>query len=170
MKKHKLKAFCKINLSLRVIKKLKSGYHKIQSLVTFGAVHDDIYVSENNGSRDKIIFSGRFKNAINNRANTITKVLKLLRDKNKLDRKVFQIRVKKNIPHGAGLGGGSANAALLINFFNLKMNLKLNKNEIYKIANLIGSDVSLNLVQKNSFITGNKLEILRLKKNLDLIF
>ena len=44
------------------------------------------------------------------------------------------------------------------------MNLKLNKNEIYKIANLIGSDVSLNLVQKNSFITGNKLEILRLKK------
>ena len=163
MKKYKFKAFCKVNLSLRVIKKLKGGYHKIQSFVTFGDLHDDICVSESKRSRDEIIFSGKFKNGINIKSNIITKLLKLLRNNNQLNQKVFKIRVKKNIPHSSGLGGGSSNAASLIKFFNLKMNLMFNKSELFKLANLVGSDVPLNLIQQNSFVTGKKLEILKLK-------
>ena len=52
------------------------------------------------------------------------KVLHLLRKRNFLLKQSFKISVKKNIPHGSGLGSGSANAADLIKFFNLKMNLK----------------------------------------------
>ena len=45
-----------------------------------------------------------------------------------LENQSFKINIRKNIPHGSGLGGGSSNAADLLNYFNSKMRLKLNKN------------------------------------------
>ena len=47
----------------------------------------------------------------------LTKVLNLLRKKNLLENQSFKINIKKNIPHGSGLGGGSSNAASLLNYF-----------------------------------------------------
>ena len=72
MVKFKLKSFCKINLSLRVLRKLSSGYHKIQSLVAFTDMHDTIVVSEKKGTRDSIIFSGQFTKGIDKKFNTIS--------------------------------------------------------------------------------------------------
>ena len=60
----------------------------------------------------------------------------------------FKINIQKNIPHGSGLGGGSANAASLLNFFNSKMRLKLSKDEINKIACQIGFDTPVSLEKK----------------------
>ena len=79
MKKFKIKSFCKINLSLRVLKRLSNGYHNIKSLVTFCDLHDVISISKIKGVSDKISFSGRFKKGINKKSNTITNVLYLLR-------------------------------------------------------------------------------------------
>ena len=129
MKKFKIKSFCKINLSLRVIKKLRNGYHDITSLITFCGLHDIISINEIRGSKDKISFSGKFRKGINKKSNTISKTLYLIRRNKLLKKKTFQIDVKKNIPHGSGLGGGSANAANLLNFLNLEMRLQLRKNE-----------------------------------------
>ena len=81
MNNYRLKSFCKINLSLRVIKRLKNKYHKIQSYMTFVDLHDLIYVSKSKNLKDKIVFSGKFKNSININDNTITKVINLLRKK-----------------------------------------------------------------------------------------
>ena len=75
MKKFKLKSFCKINVSLRVLKKLKNGYHSIQSLILFCNIFDLISVTQIKGSKDKIKFYGRFEKGINNKFNTITKLL-----------------------------------------------------------------------------------------------
>lgn len=169
MKNYRLKAFCKINLSLRVLKKLKNGYHKIQSFVTFGDLHDEITVKESRRADDKIIFFGRFKKGIDSRLNTITRVLEIFRKKNLLNKKKFIIKIKKNIPHSSGLGGGSSDAAALLNFINLKMNLRLNRSKIYKMGNLVGSDVPLNLVQKDLFLTGKRLKILKSKKNFNIL-
>ena len=127
MKKNKIKSFCKINLTLRVLKKLSNGYHKIQSLITFCQIHDIIYVSKINGFKDQIRFYGKFKNNISKKSNTIKKLLSILREKKYLNSQAFKIDIKKNIPHGSGLGGGSSNAANLLNFLNNKMNLKLTK-------------------------------------------
>ena len=60
--------------------------------------------------------------------------------------------------------GGSSNAAYLLNYFNLKMRLKLNKKKIKKLASQIGFDVPINLERQNTFLTGKKDEILRLKQ------
>ena len=108
--------------------------------------------------KDKISFSGRFKKGVSKKSNTITNVLYLLRKKNFFQKQAFMIDIQKNIPHGSGLGGGSSNAADVLTFFNSKMRLKLNKNEISKIAYQIGFDTPVSLEKKNTLLTGKKGE------------
>ena len=171
MKKFKLKSFCKINLLLRVLKRLKNGYHNISSLITFCDLHDVISISETNLLKDKISFSGRFGKDIKLDLNTVTKVLHYLRKRKFLKQQSFRINIKKNIPHGSGLGGGSSNAAVLLNFFKSKMCLKMSKKEIIKIAYKIGSDVPIILKKENTILTGKKNQFLRInnKFNLNII-
>jgi 4-diphosphocytidyl-2-C-methyl-D-erythritol kinase len=168
VKNFKIKSFCKINLYLRVVKKLNNGYHNIRSLITFCNLHDLILVSKIKDNKDNINFVGDFKKGINRKSNTIVTVLKLLRKNNFLKNQAFKIRVKKNIPHGSGLGGGSADAAALLNYLNLKMNLKLKKSLLYKIANKIGFDVPIYMIKKNTLLTGNKRQLIRLSKKFEL--
>ena len=115
-----IKSFCKINANLRVLKKLKNNYHSIQSLIMFCDIFDLVSISQIKSSKDKIKFYGKFKKDIDNKSNTISKLLNLLRKKGLIKKNFFLIKVKKNIPHGSGLGGGSSNAATLLNFLNPK--------------------------------------------------
>ena len=168
MKNFKIKSYCKINLSLRVIKKLNNNYHNIISLITFCDLHDVISISKTRSSRDKISFSGKFKKGINKKSNTVTKILNLLRRAKLLENQTFKINIRKNIPHGSGLGGGSSNAADLLNYFNSKMKLKLSKKKIKQLANQIGFDVPVNLERQNTLLTGKRDEILRLNQKFKL--
>ena len=168
MKKFKIKSYSKINLSLKVLKKLKNGYHSISSLVTFSDLHDVILVSKINATKDRISFSGKFHKGINKKNNTVTKVLELLRKKNLIKNQSFKINVKKNIPHGSGLGGGSSNASSLLNYFNNKMRLKLKKKQIINLGKKIGFDVPICLERKNTFLTGKTDKMLRINKKFNL--
>ena len=168
MKNFKIKSYCKINLSLRVLKRLKSGYHNISSLITFCDLHDVISISKITNQKDQVSFSGKFKKGINKKKNTITKVLSLLRKNELLENQAFKINIKKNIPYGSGLGGGSSNAATLLNYFKSNMKLKLNKNKVKKLARQIGFDVPINLVRKNTFLSGKVDQILRLNRKFNL--
>jgi len=168
VKKFKIKSFCKINLSLRVSKKLNKSYHNINSLITFCDLHDVILISKIEGINDKIIFSGKFKYGVDKKLNTITKVLQLLRKRKFFKKQAFKINIQKKIPHGSGLGGGSSNAADLLNFFNSKMCLKLSKITMRKIASQIGFDVPINLEKKNVLLTGVNGKILRLHQKFGL--
>ena len=168
MKNFKIKSFCKINLYLRVAKRLNNGYHNIRSLISFCNLSDIISVSKIKGNKDNINFIGNFKKGINKKSNTIVEVLKLLRKNNFLKNQAFKISIEKNIPHGSGLGGGSADAAALLSSLNLKMNLKLSKSLLYKIANKTGFDVPIYLIRKNTLLTGNKRQLIRLNKKFHL--
>ena len=95
-------------------------------------------------------------------------MLNLLRKNQLIEKQTFKIKVIKNIPHGSGLGGGSSNAANLLNFFNSKMKLKLNKKKLKKLARQIGFDVPVNLERYNTLLTGKKDEMIRFKKNFGL--
>jgi len=164
----KIKSYCKINLTLKVLKKLNSGYHNIISLITFCDLYDVISISRIRNLKDKISFSGKFKKGINKKSNTVTKILNLLRRAKLLENQAFKINIRKNIPHGSGLGGGSSNAADLLNYFNSKMKLKLSKKKIKQLANQIGFDVPINLERQNTLLTGKKDEILRLNQKFKL--
>ena len=117
MKIFKINSYCKINLSLRVIKKLKNDYHEIESLITFGNIYDKIILTEILENEDLIKFEGPFRQGINKKNNTINKILNCLRNYGYLKYRYFKIVIKKNIPIKSGLGGGSMNAASLLKFF-----------------------------------------------------
>ena len=122
-----------------------------------------ILVSKIRSKRDKVTFSGPFKKGINKKTNTITQALSLMRKNKLIINQAFKINIQKNVPHGSGLGGGSSNAANLLNVLNLKLKLKLSKDKLKKIATKIGFDVPINLERKNTFLTGKKNKILRVK-------
>ena len=166
MKYFKIKSYCKINLTLRIAKKLSNGYHNIVSLITFCGLHDVVLISKVDNFEDKITFTGKFRKGINNHSNTITNTLNLLRKNKLLDKKSYKIIVQKKIPHGSGLGGGSSNAASLLNYFKLKK--KINNKKIEKISRQIGFDVPISLKKKNTLLTGKGGQLLRFNKNFKL--
>ena len=168
LRNFKIKSFCKVNLSLKVLKKLNNGYHAIESLITFCDLHDLISISRIRGEKDEINFSGKFGKKIDRKKNTLAKVLELMRKYKYINNQPFKINVQKNIPLGSGLGGGSANAASLLNFLISKSRLRISSTKIKKIAEKIGSDVVVSLVKRNTFLNGNPGRMLRLKKNFKL--
>ena len=148
----KIKSHAKINLSLNVIGKSKS-LHKIESIISFLTLHDEIKIRKIDNRNHKIKFIGKFSKGINSQ-NTVSKLLENI-DKRKLLKNKYQIIIKKNIPSKAGLGGGSMNAASLINFFIKKRLIRTNNEEILKISNSVGSDVALGLNLKNLLFKPN---------------
>ncbi len=161
----KIKSHAKINLALNVVGKSNS-LHKIESLVSFLALCDEIKIRKIENKKHEIRFIGKFSKGINS-INTISQLLKFI-EKKKLLKNKYQIIVKKNIPSKAGLGGGSMNAANILNYFIKKKLIKLKKKEITEIANSVGSDVILGLYSKKNLILkkNNKIEILSIKKKL----
>ena len=143
MNNFKIKSYAKINLALNVTGK-KTKLHKIESLISFIDLHDLIYLKKRKKRTHKISFKGEFSKNIG-KTNTVTNLLKLLDKKNLLNNQKFDIKIVKKIPKKAGMGGGSMNAASLLNFFIEKKIIKLKKNELKKISNEIGSDVILGL-------------------------
>jgi 4-diphosphocytidyl-2-C-methyl-D-erythritol kinase len=153
MKTYKAKSFAKINLVLYVTGKL-TKLHKIESIVKFIELHDSITIKRVKGNKHKISFNGSFSKNIK-KNNTVNSLFKILDDKNLLINKKFQINVKKNIPQEAGLGGGSMNAATILNFLIKKKFIKISQKKILQITNLIGSDVILGINPKSTILSSN---------------
>ena len=64
MKYYKIKSFAKVNLSLNVLGKLKSNFHRIESLITFIDLYDEIYIKKSNNKSHNIKFFGKFSKGI----------------------------------------------------------------------------------------------------------
>ena len=148
-----IKSYAKINLALNVTGK-KKKLHKIESLISFIDLHDLIYLKPINKNNHKVIFKGKFSKNIG-KINTVANLLKLLDKKNLLNSQKFEIKVIKNIPQEAGMGGGSMNAASLINFFINQKILKIKKNELIKLTSQIGSDVILGVKPTIAILSHN---------------
>ena len=154
MNESKIKSHAKINLSLYVLGKLKSKLHKIESLISFIELHDEITIKKSNRKFHTIKFYGKFAKGIT-KNNTISNLLKFLDSKKLLKEKKYSLFIKKNIPQKSGMGGGSMNAASVLNFFVKKKFVYLNHNKIKNIANLVGKDVILGLEPKNIILSSN---------------
>ena len=155
---NKIKSYAKINLSLNIVGK-NSSLHKIESIISFISLHDEILIKRIKSNKHNITFSGKFSQNIS-KNNTISKLLGLLEKKKLLNSKKFKIRINKRIPNKAGLGGGSMNAASILRYFIKKKIIKASKKEVIIISKLVGSDVALGLNSTNSILT-SKNEIKR---------
>ena len=156
MRQFKIKSHAKLNLALNITGKT-SSLHKIEGIVAFSSLHDEIYIQPIKSKFHKIIFTGKFSKNIS-KNNTVSKLLKILERNKFLKKKKFKIKINKKIPNKAGLGGGSMNAASILKFFVKKKIIKISKKEIVRISKIIGSDVFLGLNSVNS-IFNEKNEI-----------
>ena len=161
-----IKSHAKINLSLTVLGKINSNFHRIETIVSFISLHDEIYIKNINKKKHKILFYGKFSKGIPS-SNTVSTLMKFMDKQNLLNGKKYSIKIKKNIPQKAGLGGGSMNAASIIRFFLLKRNKIISKNKIFELSEKVGSDVKFGLKLNNTIQLGNQ-SILRFKKKIGL--
>jgi len=151
----KVKSYAKINLALNVTGKT-TKLHTIESIVSFVDLHDLIFIKKIKSANHIISFYGDFsKNLSKN--NTIKKLFEILDDKKLLKNRKFKVRIKKNIPQEAGLGGGSMNVANILNFLIKKKFIEVNQKKLLNIASLIGSDVILGIKPTSCILTSNNV-------------
>ena len=142
-----LKAPAKINWFLRVLGKRSDGYHSIESLIQKVTLFDILTFTPS----DAIEITTDAPVAAEE--NLVYKAAVLLKEKNSVEKGVI-IDLKKNIPVGAGLGGGSSDAATALTGLNELWSLNLSMKELTGVAEQLGSDVPFFLNGALSFVSG----------------
>lgn len=153
------KALAKINIGLRILNKREDGFHNLESVFypvnLFDEVNVDIYNSKDN--KNSVYISSNNPLIPVDKNNICYKVIiSFFRIFNIRKTYIIKINIKKNIPIGGGLGGGSSDAAAvlkyLISYFKIDINTA--KLDILKIAAETGSDVPFFLISKPCLARG----------------
>ena len=134
-----INSFAKINLTLKVNSKSKNGLHEVQTLYSWINLFDKINVTEIKKNKDRITFIGPFAKLVKKKNNTVYNLLKKLRELN-LIYNYYSIVITKNIPVFSGLGGGTSNAAFILNYL---LKSKINNILLNKLEKVIGTDLKL---------------------------
>jgi len=151
-----LKAPAKLNLGLRIVgvrneTEPNPGYHEIESLFTPVSIFDELQIIEN--SKDEINFSDSSGNKLELKYDSITKSLDSFR---KLIGPVpfLKIDVKKEIPIGAGMGGGSSDSGVLLSFLKARYAPTVSQILLTQCALHVGADVPFFLQLKPALVSG----------------
>lgn len=163
---YKAKASAKINIGLRILGKRPDGFHNLETIFYPVKIYDNITFDIKPSLNKSVkVSSGKFKD-IQNQNNICHKAVIKFFDEFKISGSYsVNITIKKNIPMGAGLGGGSSDAAavlrLLFRYFSgkIKYSKTTTARKLAKIALMLGSDVPFFLLNKPAyaFSRGEKL-------------
>ena len=126
----------KINLYLRVLSRRADGYHEIASLIQAVSLFDELSIKISD--RDRFFCSDPLL-AVDDR-NLVIKALNLFRKKSSIS-SCFEISLIKKIPHEAGLGGGSSNAATTLWGINQLLGFPISTRDLQSWSAEIGSDI-----------------------------
>jgi len=138
----------KINIYLQVLNKRQDNYHNINSIFYPIPLSDELIISHS----DKLEITSEFCLNFPVESNLIFKASKMLQEYvNKPIR--AKIHLIKNIPIGAGLGGGSSNAASTLLLLNEFLELNLDLLELHNISKKIGADVPFFLYNTPSLVS-----------------
>ena len=129
----------KINLFLRICGKTDAGYHLLDSTIIFTRFGDHLTIEPAND--DQLAIIGEFASGLENADDNL--VMMALRGFRAAGGVIggLSIKLEKNIPVGAGLGGGSADAAALLGAVNRLSETPLGKDALYHLAASLGADV-----------------------------
>lgn len=137
MKELHLNAYAKVNLALNVLDKREDGYHEVETVLHTIVLHDLITLRET-GEDLRVTTDGEALPS--GAANLVYRAAALLREEYDVKRPV-EIEVQKRIPVAAGLGGGSADAAMTLMGLAQMWKLRLDGRELHALAVRLGSDV-----------------------------
>ncbi|MDP4266571.1 MAG: 4-(cytidine 5'-diphospho)-2-C-methyl-D-erythritol kinase [Bacteroidota bacterium] len=144
---------CKINFGLYITDKRSDGFHNLQTVFYPVNLCDTLEVNEIPDSGDKVKFTQTgIALDCDNKSNICIKAYDLLNSDFNLP--PVTIRLHKNIPSGAGLGGGSSDAAYTLKCLNLIFNLGLTDENLENYAKKLGSDCAFFIRNKPVYATG----------------
>lgn len=145
----------KINLGLRIVEKRPDGYHNLETVFYPIGLKDALELVPNTESTDYTLsvsglgcmnFTDDFEK------NLVTKAFRLLQSMYKIQPASFYLH--KAIPTGAGLGGGSTDAAFALKMINSSNGLGLSDDELEGLSAQLGADCSFFIKNKPIFATG----------------
>ena len=132
-------AFAKINLTLDVLGKRADGYHDLQSVMQTISIRDDVEIDVGTGKPWRLLCS--VEGIPTDEKNLAWKAAKVYCDAMDKDPEGLEIRIVKRIPAGAGLGGGSADAAAVLRALNRHYGDPLSVLALAELGAQVGSDV-----------------------------
>lgn len=146
-----LLAPAKINLILKVLRKRDDGYHDIFSVMQPVSLYDEIYVSASRGRG--VFVSSDSAEIPSDDSNLACRAAEEFLKRTGFDWRI-EIRIKKNIPVAAGLGGGSSDAAAVLMGLNGLLKAGLSEAALMEMASVIGSDAPFFILKSPAAATG----------------
>jgi 4-diphosphocytidyl-2-C-methyl-D-erythritol kinase len=136
--KIKFKTPAKVNLGLHIHGKREDGFHELETIFQMVSLYDDLEL--------ELLPSGiklecETPGVPTDDTNLVYKAALLLKQNYQVEGKGVSIRLTKNIPFGAGLGGGSGNAAGVLMGLNRLWNLNIERDKLSTLSAELGSDV-----------------------------
>lgn len=135
--KRRFRSFAKVNLGLEVVGKLRSGYHELKTVFATLSLHDMLEIAE---TKSGVFVRSDHEGVPDDESNLAHRAAVLMQ---KLARRKsgVSIRIRKRIPIGGGLGGGSSNAAAVLRGLDLMWKLNLGPAGLLEAASSLGADV-----------------------------
>jgi 4-diphosphocytidyl-2-C-methyl-D-erythritol kinase len=141
----------KINLSLRVFGRRSDGFHEIETLIAPISLCDEIKIEQRSGK--EIAFRCDDPSVPKGQDNIVVRAANVFFEETRITSGI-SIALKKRIPHGAGLGGGSSDAASTLLALNELFETNLSREALAKMAEMIGSDVPFFIFQSAAVCKG----------------
>ncbi len=161
-------AFAKLNLTLDVLGKREDGYHDLQSVMQTVSIRDDIEIDVGTGKPWKLLCTD--ENIPTDERNLAWKAAKVYCDAMKKDPDGIEIRIHKRIPSGAGMGGGSADAAAVLRALNRHYGEPLSIFALAELGAQVGSDVPFCTLCGTAMVEGRGEKLRKLPNMPECIF
>lgn len=161
-------AYAKINLTLDVLGKRSDGYHDLKSVMQTISVRDDIEIDVGTGKPWNLLCT---KDGIpTDQSNLAWKAAEVFFDVLKKDPEGIEIRITKRIPSGAGLGGGSADAAAVLRALNRHYGAPFSVLALAELGSAVGSDVPFCTLCGTAMVEGRGERLRKLPDMPDCVF
>ncbi len=161
-------AFAKINLTLDVLGKREDGYHDIKSIMQTISIRDDVEIDVGTGKGWSLECTN--PDIPTDESNLAWKAAKVYCDALGKDPDGIAIRIHKRIPSGAGLGGGSADAAAVLRALNRHYGEPLSVLALAELGAQVGSDVPFCVVCGTAMVEGRGERLRKLPDMPDCVF
>ena len=158
----------KINIGLDIVEKRPDGYHNIETVFYPIGLCDVLNIEPSETCSDYSFSSSGIMVDSEPEDNLIVKAYRKLQSYYALA--PIDISFQKNIPFGAGLGGGSADAAFTLKMLNELFKLNISNNELEKIASELGADCAFFINNEPVFASGIGNEFEKIDLSLDGYF
>ena len=161
-------AYAKLNLTLDVLGKRDDGYHDLQSVMQTISIRDDIEIDVGTGKPWKLLCS--VEGIPTDETNLAWKAAKVYCDAMHKDPNGLEIRITKRIPSGAGMGGGSADAAAVLRALNRYYDNPLSLFALAELGAQVGSDVPFCTLCGTAMVEGRGERLRKLPDMPDCVF